>query len=162
MNTEETNCGDAEKVSLLIDGELSEAESRRTRAHIAGCPKCADLEKDFLFFREQIKASAIDNVVEPLKAPVISPEKETSVWRRGIRLPVPVFAVLILIVVGAGALLIASILNKRERAVAVENSAQSSPSKIEKPSGEISIARFDQGGRTEIYVAPRVEKEVRK
>ncbi len=160
MNTEKTNCSNAETISLLIDGELSETESRRTRAHIAVCTECADLEKDFLFFREQIKASVADYAVEPVKVKFFSVEKRTSVWWRGIRLPVPVFAGLILIAVGAAAFLITSTLNKNERVT--ENSAKNSSSKIEKPFDALSLARFDTGGRTEIYVAPRGGEEGEK
>lgn len=64
------NCSLAEKVSMLIDGELSEPESLQVRAHIAGCAECRNLEKDFLFFREQIKESAADFVAGQTRAPI--------------------------------------------------------------------------------------------
>lgn len=154
------NCGFAEKVSMLIDGELSESESRQVKAHIADCAECGKLEKDFLFFREQIKESAVDFVAGRMKTLISPPEKRFplwKIWKKGISLPVPVFAVFILILAGLSVWLISSNFNRTEQS-AVENPVSNSSAKAENTPDGISIARFDKGGRAEIYVAPRREK----
>jgi len=63
------NCSFTENVSMMIDGELPESEAKKVRAHIAGCADCRDLEKDFLFFREQLKESSADLVADRIKTP---------------------------------------------------------------------------------------------
>jgi Putative zinc-finger len=151
------NCEFGEKVSMLIDGELSESESQKARAHIAGCAQCRDLEKDFLFFREQIKESAADFVAGQIKTPLFLSAKRLPFWKKGILLPAPVFAGFILIAVGLSVWLIASRFSQNEKA-ALENSVKNAPAKAEIAPNEISIARFDKGGRAEIYVAPREAK----
>jgi len=155
------NCSFEEKVSMLIDGELSDSESLRVRAHIAGCAECLETEKDFLFFRQQLRESASEFVGEKMTTPQIFPVKKKSFWRKGISIPIPVFAIFILILCGLSFWLIASRFGQSGE-TAVENSVKNLPAKIDKTSGEISIAQYDNGGRAEIYVVPRVGNEVRK
>src|SRR5215472_8949240 len=55
-------CDFAEKVSLLIDGELSPIEARATERHLDECAGCRLLHEDFLGLRRQIGSytSALD------------------------------------------------------------------------------------------------------
>ena len=48
------NCSFTEKVSSLIDGELSAAEAREVERHVVGCNECQQLRADFLNLRTQI------------------------------------------------------------------------------------------------------------
>lgn len=151
------NCSFAEKVSTLIDGELSESESRQVRRHVADCAECQNLEKDFLFFREQVKESVADFVVEPLKTPAFSSGKRLPFWGKGISIPVSVLAVFILLVIGLIGWLSLSKYN-RTGEIAVENIIKKPTAKTEAIPEDVSIARFDKGGRAEIYVVSRGEK----
>jgi hypothetical protein len=48
------NCDFTEKISLLIDGELSEHEAREVQRHLSGCGGCQAARADFLGFRSEI------------------------------------------------------------------------------------------------------------
>jgi transcription initiation factor TFIIIB Brf1 subunit/transcription initiation factor TFIIB len=48
------NCSFTEKVSSLIDGELSAVEAREVERHLVGCNECQQLRTDFLNLRSQI------------------------------------------------------------------------------------------------------------
>ena len=48
------NCSFTEKVSSLIDGELSAVEAREVERHLVGCHECQQLRADFLNLRTQI------------------------------------------------------------------------------------------------------------
>ena len=50
------NCGFTEKISSLIDGELSAAEAREVERHLLGCMQCAEARADFLSLRSQISS----------------------------------------------------------------------------------------------------------
>src|SRR6185503_10347899 len=48
------NCSFTEKISSLIDGELTPAEARDVERHLVGCSECQQLRADFLNLRSQI------------------------------------------------------------------------------------------------------------
>jgi hypothetical protein len=48
------NCSFTEKISSLIDGELSPAEARQVESHLVTCTQCAEARADFLSLRSQI------------------------------------------------------------------------------------------------------------
>jgi len=48
------NCSFTEKVSSLIDGELSVTEAREVERHLVGCNECQQLRADFLNLRTHI------------------------------------------------------------------------------------------------------------
>lgn len=48
------NCGLTEKISSLIDGELSPAEAREVERHVLTCTQCEEARADFLKLRSQI------------------------------------------------------------------------------------------------------------
>jgi hypothetical protein len=48
------NCSFTEKVSSLIDGELSAGEAREVERHLLGCDECRQLRADFLNLRTHI------------------------------------------------------------------------------------------------------------
>ncbi|HEU4932413.1 MAG TPA: zf-HC2 domain-containing protein [Pyrinomonadaceae bacterium] len=48
------NCSFTEKISSLIDGELSAVEAREVERHLPGCNECQQLRADFLSLRTQI------------------------------------------------------------------------------------------------------------
>lgn len=48
------NCSFTEKISSLIDGELSPVEAREVERHLPACSECQQLRADFLNLRSQI------------------------------------------------------------------------------------------------------------
>ena len=50
------NCSFTEKISSLIDGELSQVEAREVERHLMGCVQCAEARADFLNLRSQISS----------------------------------------------------------------------------------------------------------
>jgi negative regulator of sigma E activity len=48
------NCSFTEKISSLIDGELSTAEAREVERHLHSCVDCQEVRADFLNLRSQI------------------------------------------------------------------------------------------------------------
>ena len=50
------NCSFTEKISSLIDGELSPGEAREVERHLVGCAQCAEARADFLSLRSQISS----------------------------------------------------------------------------------------------------------
>ena len=48
------NCDCTEKISLLIDGELSPAEAKELEHHLLNCAECQEAKSDFLNLRTQI------------------------------------------------------------------------------------------------------------
>jgi len=52
------NCSFTEKISSLIDGELSPAEAREVERHLLSCAQCEEARADFLNLRNQISSFA--------------------------------------------------------------------------------------------------------
>lgn len=153
------DCDFAEKVSMLIDGELSAAEIESVRKHIAVCAECQSLEKDFLFFRQQIKTSVSEqNTVEQVKIASASVGKKTRFWGERISLPVPVLAVLALVLLCFGAWVISSRFGRTSVETATQTPVKKPAPKTANTPSEVSLASYDAGGRAEIYVAPRQTK----
>lgn len=50
------NCGFTEKISSLIDGELSQGEAREVERHLLSCAQCEEVRADFLNLRSQISS----------------------------------------------------------------------------------------------------------
>ena len=50
------SCDFTEKISLLIDGELSEHEAREVQRHLTECAGCQAARADFLSFRTEISS----------------------------------------------------------------------------------------------------------
>src|SRR5256885_2803988 len=48
------SCSFTEKISSLIDGELSQAEAREVERHVLSCNDCQQVRADFLSLRSQI------------------------------------------------------------------------------------------------------------
>lgn len=138
-------CNYAAKVSMLIDGELSAEESETIRKHISQCLECQKLEKDFLFFREQIKESVSAG---KFALPQNISERKIPFWKRGISIPAPVFVGLLMVFIGFG---IFFFLPKSFQKEPVAKTPKSS-------SNETSLARYDKGGKAEIYVVSSQQK----
>ena len=81
------NCSFTEKVSSLIDGELSATETREVERHLLSCSECQQMRADFLNLRSQI--TSFETSLQPevqkraLKKILATPERR--VQARGLR-----------------------------------------------------------------------------
>lgn len=58
------SCDFTEKISSLIDGELSQSEAREVERHVLHCGECEQLRADFLNLRSQI--ASFETSVQPV------------------------------------------------------------------------------------------------
>lgn len=150
------DCHFTEKISLLIDGELSEEEAKEATAHLATCASCKRAQEDFLRVRNEIKTYAVapDFNAQRRALRSILDSSKPPLWRRRVALPAPVFALLLLALVALGAW-VASVRRN------VKSAAEQKPAKVltapalqstaQDSQGGLDLARFDHGGRATIY-----------
>ena len=55
-----------EQVSLSLDGELSQLESRMLDAHLARCPSCSTFAVDVTAFTEDLRTSPLERPRRPI------------------------------------------------------------------------------------------------
>ena len=94
-------CEQMEKVSQLIDGELSDEEATATMSHIANCLICGRACGDFTLLRRKIKLYHIQLepfVKERVLRDLIASENP-PLWKRRITIPVPVLALFLVAIV---------------------------------------------------------------
>ena len=153
-----TKCGFAERISLLIDGELTADESVQAREHLAGCQTCQKLQEEFLFLRQEIKEFVPRKL--QLKEPEIEvfPPKKARIWSRKISLPVPVFAafVLILALLSGWNFLFNDSYDEGSTIVRMPvEKSDVEENRGSKEKNEMTLAHFDRGERAEIFIARR-------
>ena len=73
------SCNFTEKISSLIDGELSTAEARQVESHLVTCAQCAEARADFLSLRSQIAS------YEPTLAPAVQNRALAKILSKGER-----------------------------------------------------------------------------
>src|SRR5689334_5565652 len=98
------SCDFTEKVSQLIDNELSEEEAKGMSLHLATCQACQSAHEDFLRLRGEIKAyiAAPDLVAQRRALGRIIASEKPALWKRRITLPAPAFALLLIAVISLG------------------------------------------------------------
>ena len=152
------DCQFTEKISLLIDGELSEMEAKETRAHLATCDDCQRAQEDFLSLRGAIRAYApTPNLAasqERALRRILGSEKPV-LWKRSVTLPTPVFALLLVALVALG--IWGAFTQRATRAPAGTDARPgrvlSAPATDSR--GGIDLARFDHGERALLYKVRR-------
>ena len=89
------SCDFTEKISQLIDGELSEVEAREVQRHLTQCVACQEARADFLSFRSEItnynprlhpvaQADALKRILgQPVEQPMITRAKPNLGWSWG-------------------------------------------------------------------------------
>jgi Putative zinc-finger len=153
------NCDFSEKVSLLIDRELSAPEVEQMRKHLTMCQVCQQVEQDFLGLRHQIKSYEVgaDPIAQKRTLWKVLASQSVPLWRRKIPVPAPVFAlVLALLAFGAWSIFVRTIyqlpgqLDRRISGVPADGTANSEP-------GTMDLSRFDRGERATLYKERRSE-----
>jgi len=127
------NCDFSEKVSLLIDGELSSNEARVVERHLLECVDCRQLHADFLSLSSQLDAYIPARVAAPTRselARLLSPRHAKNAGRKpwwevlGGRLsPAAVTIVAVLLVAGV----VAAVLQFRSRRATPSDFAPQAP-----------------------------------
>src|SRR5689334_21763383 len=95
------SCEFNEKVTLLVDGELSEDESDLVLAHIKTCHLCRKMEEDLLSLRQMIRdyESEPNPIVQKRALTRIMASENKFFWKRNVAVPVPAFALLVAVLV---------------------------------------------------------------
>ncbi|HKC63159.1 MAG TPA: zf-HC2 domain-containing protein [Pyrinomonadaceae bacterium] len=148
------DCDFTERISLLIDGELSESDATEARAHLATCAACQSAQKDFLLVREEIKsyATSPDFIAQRRALRQILGSKKPPLWKRRVALPAPVFALLLFALVSLGVWVAA--MRRTVPTAAEQKPAKVSPAPqnhAQDSQSGIDLARFDHGERAAIY-----------
>jgi len=122
------SCNFTEKISSLIDGELTTAEAREVERHLVSCHDCQQLRADFLNLRSQItsfESSLTPEVHNRALKKILAPERRVSI--RGLQWSFGTQAVAFaaLLIVGA---IIALVLYQSQRPQQDESFAISQPS----------------------------------
>lgn len=148
-----------ELLDLYLDGELAPQSMTAAQAHLAECASCERASKELLRLRRALKLSVSQyqppeellTKVRQLSQPFwLRLLPQGSSWRRGVTLPAPVFALLIVALVALGFWSI----RLREGRMARPQANAHLPST---PAGEgwADLSRFDGGGRAVIYKVRR-------
>ena len=137
------NCSFTEKVSSLIDGELSAMEGREVERHLHGCNECQQLRADFLNLRSQIagfETSLRPEVQNRALQKILGTERRAPA--RGLRwsfgTPAVAFATLVIAAAIIGLVFYQS-LNKSDR-----DSAQVAQQQSPKPAPTVSNEQSKQ------------------
>ncbi|HSE33460.1 MAG TPA: zf-HC2 domain-containing protein [Pyrinomonadaceae bacterium] len=119
------NCDFTEKISQLIDGELSEIEAREVQRHLTRCVACQEAQADFLSFRSEIsnynpslhpaaQADALKRILgQPVEQPRITRAKPKLGWRWSFASRAIAFASFILIAALTGFIVYRATQNKQ-------------------------------------------------
>lgn len=117
------SCSFTEKISSLIDGELSTTEAREVERHLHGCIDCQQVRADFLNLRSQI--AGFESSLEPtvqnraLKKILATPQRRFA-WSFGTQ--AAAFATLVIVAAIIG-LLIYKSSNTNDKHLAVQTPA---------------------------------------
>jgi anti-sigma factor RsiW len=159
-----------EVLDLYVDDELSPDAASVARLHLAECAACRVAEREMLRLRGALKLAISKHEPPP---ELVSAVRDTyrpwwrerlrdtgarrvsrharQFWRRQVALPAPVFALLVVALVGFG------IISLRLRSAQPQPpAARSAPARATHAASapteaSFDFARFDQGGRASLY-----------
>jgi|SRR5947209_757748 len=150
------DCNWTEKVSQLLDEELSGDEALRVEEHLSACSVCSGAREDFLRVRREIKA--YDFQLEPFAneralRDILASEK-APFWRRRIAVPVPAMATLLVLLLALG-LWSASLRIRRPAAEGARVNQTTEANSQPEPGGAFDLSRFDHGERAAVIKIKR-------
>ena len=134
------SCSFTEKVSSLIDGELSATETREVERHLLSCNECQQLRADFLNLRSQITGfeTSLQPEVQNRALKKILATRERHVPARGLRwsfgTQAIAFASLLIVAAIIGALIYLNSNTQPQQHTAVVQLASSTPAATPEPS----------------------------
>ena len=138
------NCSFTEKISSLIDGELSPAEAREVERHLLTCSECELLRADFLNLRSQL--TSFETSLEPqvqnraLKKILAGPRRAPARLQWSFGIPALGFAMLLLVAGIIGFFAYQNSTKDREqKEVAVVHSPSPVPVASVEPSGSPEV-----------------------
>lgn len=156
------NCNFTEKISLLIDGELSREEVGLVEKHLAGCLICRQAQEDFLRLRQQIASYdfAHESFAGRQALHSIVAAQNIPVWKRRLSIPAPVFALLVMALVAVAAWAVSMrAARKPGPGLAVQPATSApAPGGVEAAQGGIDFSRYDNGARAIIYTVRRASE----
>lgn len=98
------DCHWSQKVSQLIDEELSPEQAAETRIHLSECEDCHQAYDDFVQLQQELRGH--DFQIDPFARERVLRKAFAShappFWRRKVALPVPVMALMLVAVVCLG------------------------------------------------------------
>jgi len=105
------SCHLTEKISLLVDGELSEGEAREVRRHLFQCADCQLAQMDFLSFRSQIvsyrpqldessERAALNRILNRQPADLLVPRQPRWAWSFNTRLAAVAALIVLAAIIG--------------------------------------------------------------
>ena len=151
------NCSFTEKVSSLIDGELSATETREVERHLLSCSECQQMRADFLNLRSQITSfeTSLQPEVQNRALKKILATTEQSVPSRGLQwsfgTQAVAFASLVIVAAIIGALIYLNS-NTQEKHIAVVQTPSPAPATSVEPTSETSK-------QPEVKASPEPAKE---
>src|SRR5262245_24176673 len=150
------SCDFSERVSLLIDGELPQAEAKQMRVHLTGCRSCRQVERDFVRLSQQIRShqSEVNPIEQRQTLWRILASQDIPLWRRRVALPAPAFVIAVIAFVAVLALLVFSRGNGSGARV-IERAGERGTSLSTE--GSMDLSRFDRGERAMIYKSRRAQ-----
>jgi anti-sigma factor RsiW len=156
------SCHFTEKISLLVDGELSDEEARELGAHLSTCEACQLSHADFLRLRGELKAYTLapDFVAQRRALRRILVSENPPPWKRSIRLPVPAFALLLAAVIALSLWLVTVRQSGQTPAEAETKPVKilTTPAPARGTQDALDLARFDRGERAAIYKVRRTSQ----
>ena len=90
-------CNFTQKVSQLIDRELSPEDEAATRMHLVACEHCQQAHDEFLRLQRELRAHEFQP--DPFaKRRVLALSTSEPFWKRRIAVPIPLVATMLLVV----------------------------------------------------------------
>jgi hypothetical protein len=149
-------CNLTERVSLLIDGALSDEDATEARNHITICSDCRNSMEAFLRIRETLsnyESNAGEVARRRVLDTIFAPDR-TPLWRRSVSLPFPALALLLVAFVALGLWSVATRgrSSSEPAAEALRNTGTAA-----QPASQIALelSRLDHGGRAVIIKVPK-------
>lgn len=147
------NCEWTEKISLLIDGELADAEARPLQRHLIDCKECQQTRADFLNLRSQIsnyvpslnpaaQDDALNRILGRQQAPVRVAAVSKPKWSWSFNPRVAAFASLILLAAILGFVVYRALQHKNTAPIEVTKT-NPAPAPVPAPSKETTPQQTD-------------------
>lgn len=158
-------------LDLYVDRELAADAASAASLHLSECAACRSAERELLRLRGALKLAvsrrrgpppelvrAVRESYRPWWRKLLRDAGERSeqpdarpFWRRQVALPAPVFALLLVALVGFGIISLRLRGAQPQRPAARSAPTPTTPETAETRDASFDFSRFDQGGRVSLY-----------